>query len=476
MAGLGGAARQAEHEGRRQKGLRTVVSAHRPIIVAPMGPRAEPSAHRRRRLSPAAGLVAGAALLALVTIAVGAVLVLGGRDIGAPLPPTLFRWRPDAGPLAPVAAVLLALGVAVAPRLLADRVRPGAFVLAALALALVLRLALNAARAGPVDWWIFFDPRFGEGTVEYLAALPALDGGLLVFLDRFAETASALPVHAVGHPPGLLAVIGLLGIETAPGLAALVVAVGVLAVPLVYLLARELVGDEARARTAALLFLFAPNALLYGASAADALFATLGALSAVALVSRRPLARYVGGPAALAVATFFSYANLAVGAWAALVAWLREGRSAALRMAAAAGAGLVAFYAVVYAATGFDVIGAVVTTAAVYDASIARIRPYAYFVAGSPVAWMLALGPPIAALWLRAVAGRQPAAVALAAVVVLSALGGFTKGETERIWLFLVPFACVSAAAVLPRRWLVPALAALAAQALLMQLLLGTVW
>ena len=61
-------------------------------------------------------------------------------------------------------------------------------------------------------------------------------------------------------------------------------------------------------------------------------------------------------------------------------------------------------------------------------------------------------------------------------MVVASALAGFTKGETERIWLFLVPLACVAAAPALPRRWLVPVLAMLAVQAFLMQVLLGTVW
>ncbi|HEV2773402.1 MAG TPA: hypothetical protein VGV57_11380 [Thermoleophilaceae bacterium] len=432
-----------------------------------------------RRLRPQSterALVAGVALVAAATIVVGAVLVLAGRDIGAPLPPTLFRFRPELSLFALPAAALLALGVPVARRVSLPSVAPRTFVLAALLLALVLRLALNAARNGPSDWWIFFDPRFGEGTVEFLSALPALDFGVPLFLDRFAETATALPVHAAGHPPGLLSVVGLLGIETAPAFAALIIAVGVLCTPLVYLLARELLGEEGSARAATLLFVFAPNALLYGASAADALYATLGALAALALVSRRRLVRHLGGPAALALATFFSYANLAVGALGALVVWLREGWRAALKLMVAAAGGLVAFYLAMLALFGFDIIGALGATADVYRVSIARIRPYWYFLTGSPVAWMLALGPPIALFWLRAVAAREAVALALGAVVVLSSVGGFTKAETERIWLFLVPFACVAAAAVLPRRRLVPVLAALAAQAFLMQVLLGTGW
>ena len=67
-------------------------------------------------------------------------------------------------------------------------------------------------------------------------------------------------------------------------------------------------------------------------------------------------------------------------------------------------------------------------------------------------------------------------AVALAAVVVAASVLGFTKAETERIWLFLVPFACVAAAPVLRPRRLAPVLGALAAQALAVELLLFTVW
>ncbi|MEJ7657984.1 MAG: hypothetical protein WKF33_13250 [Thermoleophilaceae bacterium] len=441
------------------------------MATPPPSPTARP-----RRLSLSTALVGGAAFVSLAVIAVGAVLVLGGRDIGAPLPPFLFRFRPDASLLSLLAAALLAGGVLGARRLCAPTVKPAVFALAATVLGLALRLSLNASRDGPIDWWIFFDPRFGEGTVEYLSALPALDFGVPLFLDRFAETASALPVHAVGHPPGLLSVVGLLGIESAPTFAALIIAVGVLAIPLVYLLGRELLDDDARARAATLLFVFAPSAIIYGASAADALYATLGTLAALLLITRRPLVRLVAGPAALALATFFSYANLAVAAWGGLVILLREGLRPAVKVAAASAAGLVIFYLGAYAIFGFDILGAIATTEDIYRVSIARLRPYWYFLFGSPVAWMLAMGIPITLFWLRAIAAREAAAIALAAVVVIAAVGGFTKAETERIWLFFVPLACVGAAAVLPQRRLVLVLSLLAVQAFLMQHLLGTVW
>jgi hypothetical protein len=61
-------------------------------------------------------------------------------------------------------------------------------------------------------------------------------------------------------------------------------------------------------------------------------------------------------------------------------------------------------------------------------------------------------------------------------VIAISALGGFTKAETERIWMMYAPIACVAAAAVLPRRRLPLVLALLAAQTLLVEVRYGTVW
>jgi hypothetical protein len=64
----------------------------------------------------------------------------------------------------------------------------------------------------------------------------------------------------------------------------------------------------------------------------------------------------------------------------------------------------------------------------------------------------------------------------LFAVVIVSAILGLTKAETERIWLPYVPFACVAAAAALPVRRLPAVLWLLVAQALAAQLLFDTVW
>jgi hypothetical protein len=86
------------------------------------------------------------------------------------------------------------------------------------------------------------------------------------------------------------------------------------------------------------------------------------------------------------------------------------------------------------------------------------------------------LGLPVAWLALRAVAAGDDAAVAIAAVIVVAAVAGFTKAEVERIWLVFAPLACLAASATLQDRHLRPVLALLGAQALAWELLWNTVW
>ena len=350
----------------------------------------------------------------------------------------------------------------------------GRFAVAALGIGVTLRLALAAARDGIEGWYAVWElPNFGAAS-EYLPALPAFEFGTRFFLDTFAEIGTALPVHAVGHPPGLLTTLHLLGIGSPEGMAALAIGVGALSIPLAYVLARELV-DEGQARTATLLYVFAPSATLYGAASADALYATLALLACVALLARSAVARTLG-PGALALASFFSYANLAVGAFAAAVAWRRDGARSALGLAASCAVALVAFYGLLHLATGFDPIGAVRSAESVYREGIASTRPYAFWLLGSPVAFLVAAGLPIAWLALRSLGTGETVALALFAVLGISAALGFTKAETERIYLFLVPLLCIAAASALPAKRLPVVLGALAAQALVTELLFFTVW
>jgi methylthioxylose transferase len=420
-----------------------------------------------------------ARLPALVGAGVAATILAGalarslGNRLGTGLAPFMARIDSRATLLAVPAVGLFALAAFAAPRLLARRVAPGAFAAASLALSLALRLALAAARGGSGQW----DAVYGassEAAHEYLPALPALRVGVHAFLERFPAIAPTLATHPSGHPPGMLVTLHLLGITTPAGMAALTIGAGALGVPLTYALGRSLL-DEPTARIATLLAGFSPAVLIIGVSSADSLYATLALGAACAMLAARPAVRALGPPL-VALASFFSPALLAIGLWAVVVRALRREWVAAVRLAAGCAVAVATFYVGLRLISGFDPIAAIRAIDGDYRRGVASARPYWFWVFGSPAAFLVALGLPVAWLAVRALGRRDPSARGLAVVVVISSVLGYTKAETERIWLFLVPLACLAAAAELPPRRLRIVLVALGLQALLAELLLDTVW
>jgi methylthioxylose transferase len=415
--------------------------------------------------------------VAAATVVAGVLIRHLHGGLGTATPPFVMVWGPRAHPLALASLAVGALAVALAPRLVTAADRPASFAARVLALALGLGLAVNVARAGTRGWDAIFDLRPGgsfEAANEYLPGLPALSYGTRFYLDRFAELVPSMPVNVAGHPPGPLLLLHATGITSAAGVAALCIGVGALGAPLTYALGRVL-GAERDARTAAVLFACSPLTLLFGVTSFDYLFATCG-LGAACLLAGERRATRAAGAIALAAATMLSWALLAIGAWAAVLAWRRRGPLAAAELAAACAAAWLALNGALAFAYGYDPIATLRATEHVYRHSVASVRPYAFWAVGSPVAWGVMLGLPIAAGALRALARGSDPAVAVAVVVLVAAAGGFTKAETERIWLFLVSLACVAAAPYVAPRRLTLAVAALVAQALVVELLFDTIW
>jgi hypothetical protein len=393
--------------------------------------------------------------------------VVGGYWFGAPLAPLYLYPDPEASAAAPAVVAFMAVAAWLGGRLGAASLRPAAFALPALVLAAAARLALALVRDGTSGWLATLGR--GDGENEYLPALAALSLGRAAFLDRFAEVGGTLPTHPSAHPPGLLLAIDALGIGSPGAMATFEIVGGLLAVPLVYGLARRLL-PETRARAATLLFAFCPAVMTYGVTSSDALYVTAGTLAALLLVARPAVAR-TAGAATLALASFLSYALLAVGAWATVVVGVRSGLARAVALAGACGLALVAFYFALWALTGFDVLGALRSADLVYRIGPYFVRPYWYWVLGSPVAWLVGIGLPLTWYAARGLGAGHPAAVGLAVIVAVASVGGYTMSETERIWMFMVPFAGIAAAHVLPPPRLTPVLGLLAAQALVTELL-----
>ena len=409
-----------------------------------------------------------------LTIAVGLSADAAGVRWRTPAPPLVLFYRPELSLWALATLIVLPGALWASWRLFRSRVGPLGFGLALFGLTLATRLALNTARGGPGDLYEVFVVRpTGEGRTEYLPALAQLRQGPGYFLAHFADLVPVLPVHAAGNPPGLLLSMDALGIDTAQGLAALTIVVGALATPLLYVLGRRLFGERL-GRVTALLFVFVPTSLLYGATSADAMYVSLGVLAAIPLVSRSR-AVLVLGALVLAVVSFFSYALLAVGAWAAVLRWRREGLAAALRLALLCGVVLLGFYLAVDLISGFNLVEVLRATNERYHDGIAHVRPYLFYLFGSPAAFVLMLGP-VAWFAGRALGAGEETAIALAVVIAVAAIGGYTKGETERIWFFFVPFACLAAARFVRVERLPALLIAMSAQAVAIQLLLATKW
>ena len=385
------------------------------------------------------------------------------RDLGLRYPPFAGNYAPRASLWTIVAVPCFAAAIALIPRAL--RAGPLVFSASLLTGTLILRLVLAAARGGTEQWAHVFRLTSFEGPNEYLPALTSFRYGTGFFLDRFAQLVPSLPVHSAGHPPGLLLVMHALSLDTPARLAALCIVAGAFSAPLTYALGRQLLAEE-HARVAGGLMALAPGALLLGATSADAVYCTLGLLAAIPLAARRPL---LGG-AVLGAVTLFAWSLLAIGAWAAILVASR-GLKPAIRFSLLSAAATVAVIAAFSLATGFDPLGTLHATSRVYELGIAARRPYAFWVFGSPVAFAIVLGIPIAWLALQA---ASPAAVAIAAVIAVSALAGFTKAETERNWLFLAPFVCLAAAPLVRRHRALAA--ALAVQALVYGALMDTVW
>jgi hypothetical protein len=445
--------------------------------------RAAPTRDLRLGSSRESGTPVARALPCAALAGVAVVVVVGlwikhdTGGLGTPLPPFLMAWRPALDPLVIVSAGVLAGAVLITP-VLAGRVRSRiAFAAGLYGLALALGLALNLARAGTGGWWkVFATGPHGsfEGSFEYLPALSLLGRGTGYYLRHFGSLFPYMTTHVKGNPPGPLIALHVLGVSNPSALAAVCIGVGALSAPLAYDLGC-IIGGERHGRLAGILTSFSPAMLLFGVTSVDYVFATLGLLGAC-LLARPGTDALIAGSAAIAIASFFSWLLLAIGAWAAILALQRVGRRRAAVVSLAVGSAVLAVNATLALGYGYNPLAALRATAHAYHHGVAASRPYAFWVVGSPAAWAVVLGVPITWLALRSLSHGDPAAASIWALIVISSVLGLTKAETERIWLPFVPLACVAASGTLRSARLRPLLAALAAQAFVFELLFFTTW
>jgi hypothetical protein len=254
-------------------------------------------------------------------------------------------------------------------------------------------------------------------------------------------------------------------------------------------LARDELGERG-GRLALTVWVVAPGVVLYLATSADAVFAAV--LGAAALAAHRGLTRRspcwtVAGGILLWASSMLTYAAalLLVFLGARAAGRLRADRGWVLRWAALTGAVVASLAGGLWLAAGYDVPAAVLAVHGAYRAAPGSAgRSLVHWLPGDLLAFGGMLGVPLlAALAARTVAvvrERAWASVDAAALATLLAAAswGFTKGEVERIFQFLVPLVLVPVVRQL-LAWRVRAplvVGLLVGQTLLVQVLSATRW
>jgi methylthioxylose transferase len=344
-----------------------------------------------------------------------------------------------------------------------------------------------AALAGGPAAWAAPLAFVGEypGAVGQVGPIPA-------FLGEFPARVPTLPDFAAQHPPFATVFYVLVDRVWAglDGAALATVAAGCLGLLVVAGLARDELGEQGE-RVAVVCWALAPVTVLYVATSADAMWAPVLAGAALAAdrgLQRRSFRWTAAGGVLLWLASMLTFAAVLVLpflAVRALAVRAAAGWGWVLRWAAATSAVVLGLAGLLWATTGYDVVAAV---AAVDDfwshAPGTRQRVWWVWIFGDLIAFAVILGFPLtAALVTRLVAAVRERAwgsfeAATLAAVLAAACWGHTRGEVERMWQFLVPFAVVVAARQLLRwRASLPLVAALLlGQALAIQVLFYTRW
>ncbi|HET6882449.1 MAG TPA: glycosyltransferase family 39 protein [Pirellulales bacterium] len=295
------------------------------------------------------------------------------------------------------------------------------------------------------------------------------------FLRDYPQLMPELPLHCRHHPPGGPLVLWLVAKAFAPGpFAASLVTIlfGSLAAPAVYLLAREVL-DEAPARLAATLFLLAPNVVCYTATCMDAVFMT-PLVWTFYFIWRgrncRPVAHGLAAGTTAWLAAMCTFSASFVALWSVVVVALtvmgdrcRLRKTVTTLSAAALAAALL--YAALVFWSGYEPL-AVLRQAFAGQAEVMKgrghssLRQSLHFAATNLAAFLFCSGVPVVWLWIgqtvrdlrsRTASGARWLLLSFCLTLMLVDLAPLYTLETERIWIFLVGFLAIGAAARLAR-------------------------
>ena len=354
-----------------------------------------------------------------------------------------------------------------------------------------LELALAASTAGllTLAGCYFYDGTFGPErlplAIEHQYVTSYFQDALRLadhpgFLAEYPRLMDTLHLHSENKPPGpvlfFLAFLELFGAENAALVCGLALAaLAALVVVSVHWMASTLHGSRDAAFGAAALMALCPGLVLTLPSM-DAVMPHFTCLLvgtwAIALRRDSPAAALLYG-LVLALAAMFTPLLLVTGAFLAAFtahhvlrdADRRGALSRAARQVAIALSTLVALYALLYAATGYDVIAVyreVLGSKHDWDPELTRQellgRPYGKALISDPWEFLLGTGWIIGLVAAfrafdacRERSGTWAIEMFGLANIVLLPLCSFVRGESARLWMFLVPFLVLPAGVELAR-------------------------
>jgi len=438
-------------------------------------------------IGASAALLVGLWFLDLFVLHTGLLTRFRGQPA---LTPLYTFWIPVVRPTVLIFPILAAGLVWIAPRLVdPDRTSRTRFALILPLAAVLLAFALFLVRESPTQlgaqWNLYRNEEFWHD------ALRITD--LRAFLAHHVELMPRLSTHGRHYPPGnallLYGVSRTFGPnEWAAG--ATVLALAAAALPLVFLALRE-IATESAARQGALLVALAPTFLDHACTAMDAVFLFFAALALwLGLRACGPRGRVLDAVlagCALLLATLFSFSTFPLGLALTLYALIRL-RARAWKPLLVIGATYVVCALFLQGFAHFSLWDAVQMgqkNAHEFMARVSAGKPNIDRVRlgyGNSVAFLIGAGAPlIAAAFARFRQDgfrRSPWRIATVLALSVMAFAPLHYLETERIWLYAVPW--VAGAIVcdgpLDSGSLRRIAAAALVQALAMECLLFTLW
>lgn len=401
----------------------------------------------------------------VVAMAVAAValvaFVIAGRDhrVGFGfflMPPVYGYWLVPVDPLAligvPVGLIVTWISWWVTSRRVPTGLALGLLIIAGVGMAAAI--ALVHGRTGDLTRGVTNDdPKF----FYYSKDLHLVDEyGVRGFVENHPQLSALFASgNAKTHPPGILLLLNALFqlFDSAFVVATAIAVLSMAAAISAWSIARTL-GGEPAGRIAAALTVAAPGMLILAYGSMDGVYATL--LSAAAAVFMIAIARRSFGWGILAgvvlgIGTFFTYATVFVALAAALAILVQR---AGVRVLAAAALGGLAVLVALRIGLGWDLLADYATVPDV-------ARPYdAYWILGSPAAWLIYAGLPLAGLGIAGLfvpGAHRPVlpAILIAIMIIWATLPPeFTHlrpGEVERTWAFLYPILAACAGPVIDR-------------------------